>query len=58
MGADARIAELKLDLPPVPKPAGVYKPVLAVGGLAYGPFWPRCGATSARSIASTASSNC
>jgi enamine deaminase RidA (YjgF/YER057c/UK114 family) len=35
MGADARIAQLKLELPPVPKPAGVYKPVLAVAGLAY-----------------------
>ena len=35
MGADARIAELKLELPPAPKPAGVYKPVVVVGGLAY-----------------------
>ena len=35
MGADARIAELKLELPPAPKPAGVYKPVLAIAGLAY-----------------------
>jgi len=35
MGADARIAELNLQLPPVPKPAGVYKPVLVVAGLAY-----------------------
>ena len=35
MGADARIAELKLELPPAPKPAGVYKPVLVIAGLAY-----------------------
>ena len=32
MGADARIAELKLELPPAPKPAFVYKPVLVVAG--------------------------
>ena len=35
MGADARIAELKLELPPAPKPAGVYKPVVVAGTLAY-----------------------
>ncbi len=35
MGADARIAELGLTLPPAPKPAGVYKPLLVVGDLAY-----------------------
>jgi enamine deaminase RidA (YjgF/YER057c/UK114 family) len=35
MGADARIAQLKLELPPLPKPAGVYKPVVVAGGLAY-----------------------
>jgi len=35
MGADARIAELKLDLPPLPKPAGVYKPAVTVGNLVY-----------------------
>jgi enamine deaminase RidA (YjgF/YER057c/UK114 family) len=35
MGADARIDELKLQLPATPKPAGVYKPVLVVAGLAY-----------------------
>ena len=35
MGADARIAELKLELPPAPKPAGVYKPVVVAGSLAY-----------------------
>jgi enamine deaminase RidA (YjgF/YER057c/UK114 family) len=27
--------ELKLELPPAPKPAGVYKPVVIVGNLAY-----------------------
>src|SRR3974390_3266118 len=35
MGADARIDELKLQVPTAPKPAGVYKPVLVVGNLAY-----------------------
>src|SRR5262245_33220373 len=35
MGADARLAELKLELPPIPKPAGVYKPVVIAGGMAY-----------------------
>ncbi|MBX3414814.1 MAG: RidA family protein [Pirellulales bacterium] len=35
MGADARIQELGIELPPPPKPAGVYKPVVVVGNLAY-----------------------
>lgn len=35
MSADARIAELKLELPPAPKPIGVYKPIVVVGNLAY-----------------------
>lgn len=35
MGAEARIAELGLELPPAPKPGGVYKPVVIVGNLAY-----------------------
>jgi enamine deaminase RidA (YjgF/YER057c/UK114 family) len=35
MGADARIAELKLELPPAPKPVGVYKPIVVIGNLAY-----------------------
>ena len=35
MGADARIAELKLQLPPAPKAMGVYKPVVVIGNLAY-----------------------
>ena len=30
-----RIAELKLELPPAPKPAGVYKPVLVVDNMLY-----------------------
>ena len=32
---EARIIELKLILPPPPKPAGVYKPVLVVGSFLY-----------------------
>ena len=35
MSAEARIQQLKLELPPPPKPAGVYKPVVVVGNLAY-----------------------
>ncbi|HEX3726213.1 MAG TPA: RidA family protein [Pirellulales bacterium] len=35
MSAEARLAELNLQLPPVPKPAGVYKPVVVSGNLAY-----------------------
>ncbi len=35
MSADARIAELKLALPPVPKPAGVYKPLVITGKWCY-----------------------
>src|SRR5688572_33066840 len=35
MSAEARLAELKLPLPPSPKPGGVYKPVVIVGNLAY-----------------------
>jgi hypothetical protein len=41
---DLRIIELGLTLPPAPKPAGVYRPVLAVGKFLYvsgqGPVWP------------------
>lgn len=44
MSADARIAQLNLQLPPVPKPAGVYKPVVITQGTAYvsghGPLKP------------------
>jgi enamine deaminase RidA (YjgF/YER057c/UK114 family) len=35
MDADARFAELSLQLPPAPKPVGVYKPIVVVGSLAY-----------------------
>ena len=35
MSAESRLAELKLELPPAPKPAGVYKPVVVIGNLAY-----------------------
>lgn len=35
MSADAKLAELKIELPPAPKPAGVYKPALVQGSLIY-----------------------
>ena len=35
MSFEARLAELKLDLPPAPKPMGVYKPVVVTGNLAF-----------------------
>ncbi len=34
MSAEARVSELKLELPPAPKPGGIYHPVLIVGNLA------------------------
>ena len=44
MDADSRFAELNLELPPAPKPVGVYKPIVIVGNLAYlsghGPLLP------------------
>ena len=44
MSADAKIAELKLELPPAPKPAGVYRPLLICGNMVYvsghGPVLP------------------
>jgi enamine deaminase RidA (YjgF/YER057c/UK114 family) len=44
MGADARLDQLQLPLPPAAKPQGVYKPLLVVGDLAYvsghGPLRP------------------
>jgi len=44
MSAESRIQELKLELPPAPKPAGVYKPVVIAGNMAYvsghGPLKP------------------
>lgn len=35
MSAEAKIVELKLELPPAPKPVGVYMPVVIVANLAY-----------------------
>ncbi len=35
MNAEAKIIELGLELPPAPQPAGVYKPLVLVGNLAY-----------------------
>ncbi len=44
MSADARVKELGLELPPAPKPGGVYKPVVVAGNMAYvsghGPLKP------------------
>src|SRR5262247_2325487 len=35
MSAETRIAELKLELPPAPKPVAVYKSMVVAGNLAY-----------------------
>lgn len=44
MNAELRIKELKLELPPAPKPVAVYKPVVVVDRMAYvsghGPLRP------------------
>lgn len=44
MNADERFSELRLELPPAPKPIGLYKPLVIVGNLAYlsghGPLKP------------------
>jgi enamine deaminase RidA (YjgF/YER057c/UK114 family) len=44
MSADARIEELKLELPEAPKPGGVYNPIVQVGEMVYvsghGPLLP------------------
>ncbi|MCD0462976.1 RidA family protein [Roseiconus lacunae] len=44
MSNEARFESLGLELPPAPKPAGVYKPVVVVNGMAYlsghGPLLP------------------
>jgi len=44
MSADARLAELNLELPPAAKPMGVYKPLVTTGNLVFvsghGPLKP------------------
>lgn len=35
MSADTRLSELKIELPRAPKPMGVYRPIVVVGGIAY-----------------------
>lgn len=35
MSADSRVSELGLELPPPPPPAGVYKPIVIAGNMAY-----------------------
>jgi enamine deaminase RidA (YjgF/YER057c/UK114 family) len=35
VSAEARLKELGLELPPIPKPAGIYKPVVVVNNLVY-----------------------
>jgi enamine deaminase RidA (YjgF/YER057c/UK114 family) len=44
MSAEDRFAALELELPPAPKPAGVYKPVVFIGDMAFvsghGPLKP------------------
>jgi enamine deaminase RidA (YjgF/YER057c/UK114 family) len=35
MSVEKRLTELGLELPPAPKPVGLYKPVVIVGNLAY-----------------------
>jgi len=44
MSAESRLTELGLILPPVPKPGGIYKPIVQVGQLIYvsghGPMRP------------------
>src|SRR5436853_7108894 len=44
MKPEARVSELKLELPPAPKPVAVYKPIVIAGNLAYvsghGPLKP------------------
>lgn len=44
MSAETRVRELNLELPPAPKPVGVYRPLVVVGELAFtsghGPLKP------------------
>ena len=52
MSAEARVAELKLQFPPAPKPAGVYNPIVQAGNIVYvsghGPNLPDGAMISAR----------
>ena len=52
MSADARLAALKLELPPAPKAVGVYRPVVEINGLLYlsghGPLRPDGSLTKGR----------
>ena len=44
MSAEERLQELAVELPPAPKPAGVYRPIVVMGNVAYvsghGPLKP------------------
>ena len=42
-GIEARLSALGLELPPAPKPGGVYRPVIVVGSMAHGRGTARCG---------------
>jgi len=35
MSAESRLAELRVELPPAPKPVAVYKPLVVLGNVAY-----------------------
>ena len=35
MSIDAKLAELELELPPIPKPGGTYSPIVQVGNLVF-----------------------
>ncbi|MDA8745060.1 RidA family protein [Rubripirellula amarantea] len=35
MSAESRLAELNIELPPAPKPVGLYRPIVVSGGMAY-----------------------
>ena len=35
MSAEARLTELNIQLPPAPKPVGLYRPIVISGGMAY-----------------------
>lgn len=52
MSADEKLAQFKDELPPAPKPMGVYKPLVIVGNMAYasghGPLHPDGSLTKGR----------